>query len=155
MPDGDRRINALAIFLGVATDLGTALGGGVAIGVVIAFMMLAEGTPPQEVQAQLEGPLVQWIGVLLGFGSTLLGGYVAGRVAGCRHMLHGLIVGILGLLIGLLLSLLLGRWSVEWPTIASFLGGIPIATLGGWLAAGTRSAKRAQRSEPQSVSSRS
>lgn len=137
VPD-DRRISALAIFLGFVASLGISYLGGIAINVAVAATLLAQRASLEQVQATLEGPAIQVFSLLLGLGSTLIGGYLAGQVAGCRQTLHGGTVGVLSLVTGRLLSwLLLGTFSINSMNlyaIITFLSVVPMAMLGGWLA---------------------
>lgn len=123
-------IEIKAIVLGFLTDLGGSLVVGFAYGVILGITMVLKGIPQEDIATQLQGPVVLIPGLIIGFGFTLLGGYVAGRIAKYSEILHGGIVGGIGILLGLLLCGSLPLWY----NIISFAGVVPVGMAGGYFA---------------------
>lgn len=78
--------------------------------------------------------------LVVGAGSTVLGGYAAARVAGCLELVHGALVGTGGLLIGAVATPFSALLLPLGYLIPAFLLVLPSAVLGGDLA------RRARRS---------
>jgi len=123
-------IRIKAIVLGFVTDLGGSLVVGIGYGVVLGISMAVKGIPPEEIATLLQGPITLIPGLVFGFGFTLLGGYVAGRIAKHSEILHGGIVGLIGILLGVLFCGSLPLWY----NIISFAGVVPVGMLGGYFA---------------------
>ncbi len=131
----DRRFRWKAVLLGAATDLmGSAIAGVV---LVIVFSVLAgpgEGGA-EEVLSRLgqSWPFLM-ISMVVGGGFTVLGGYVAGRIARHSFLKHALAAGGLSLVLGILLFR--GDDGPYSGLVASLGYGLhlPLALLGGWLA---------------------
>ena len=127
------RIHVKALLLGALTDVGGSLvvGGfmGLAIGIVIG---LGGGLTAID---QLEELSSSWwmlvSGFLVGLAFSLLGGFVAGRLARELEVLHGGLSGLLSALVGLLFpSSTLPTWFLVLCFVAAPLAGM----LGGRLA---------------------
>jgi hypothetical protein len=100
-PEAPRRgISILAVVLGVLTDIGSTVIVGIVIGVVVAIVLLSQGVPPDRLAEYLEGPVYRLASLVPGLGCTVLGGFVAGRVAKRSELLHGAIVGSIVVLLG-------------------------------------------------------
>ena len=123
-------IRVKAVLLGVLTDIGGSVVVGIVIGVVIGVVLAARGVPANEIAARLHGVAVLIPSLVLGFGFTALGGYVAGRVAKQSEVLHGGIVGAIGIPFGLLFAASLPLWY----SIVSIVGVVPFGMLGGLFA---------------------
>jgi hypothetical protein len=118
------RLSAKAILVGAVVDTGTTLVVSVVAGFALAGLAGAEG-------AAFESPAILLLLMALGMGATLLGGFVAGRIAGASHALHGGIVGAIGLVV----SHLLGYDGVPlWAVILGDVLVIPAGVLGALLA---------------------
>jgi hypothetical protein len=76
--------------------------------------------------------------IVLGAGSSVLGGYAAGRFAGFRETLHGALVGFGDVVIGVVGMHYFEASLPAWYTVVSFLSVVPAATLGGRGAARSR-----------------
>ena len=126
----NRRISVKALAFGVLTDIGGSLIVGAAFGLISAIELVAQGVPENELPARLESPIVLVPLLVIGFGFTLLGGFVAGRTSKRAEVTHGGLVGLIGLVFGLLLSASLPSWYA----IASFVGVVPFGMMGGRLA---------------------
>jgi hypothetical protein len=131
----NRRFRWKAVLLGAATDLVGSLVAGVVL--VIAFSILAgpsDGAAEDTVDRLGQSWPFLMISMVVGGGFTVLGGYVAGRIARHSFLKHALVAGGLSLALGILLFR-----SDEGPYsgIVAFLGyglHLPLALLGGWLA---------------------
>jgi hypothetical protein len=123
-------IRIKAVVLGFVTDLGCSLTVAFAYGLILGVSMALKGIPPEEIHTQLQGPVVLIPGLVFGFGFTILGGYVAGRIAKYAEILHGGIVGGIGIILGVFFYGSLPLWY----SIVSFAGVIPAGMAGGCLA---------------------
>lgn len=131
----DRRFRWKAILLGSATDLvGSAIAG---VALVVVFSVLG-GSGEGGAEAALERLGQSWpfllISMVVGGGFTVLGGYVAGRIARHSFLKHALAAGGLSLALGILLF---RSDDGPYSGIVAILGyglHLPLALLGGWLA---------------------
>ena len=130
----NRRINIKAVGLGVLTDVGGSLVLGLMFGVVMVVALAVQGVPQNGVSVRLQEPIFLIPGMIFGFGFTLLGGFVAGRIAKQKQVLHGAIVGAISLLFGL------PFWTSipMWYNLLALAGGIPLGMLGGYIARPSR-----------------
>jgi hypothetical protein len=87
--------------------------------------------------AYLNGPIFLISVAVIGWGFTILGGFIAGRVSKCREILHGGIVGFIGILLGLLF------WASTpvWLNVTSLIFVVPCGMLGGRIAEFTNNKK--------------
>lgn len=138
---GEEKIIAKAVILGVLVDWGGTLLATLVLGVALGVVMAVQGNySPSYMEKAIIFP-----SLVIGFGFTLLGGYIAGRTARQAHLLHGALVGAIGLLLSLLLYLFRPSLYASFPlwyNVLSFAGIIPIAMAGGHLAG-----RRAKRNE--------
>ncbi|MCX6908624.1 MAG: hypothetical protein NTY01_11345 [Verrucomicrobia bacterium] len=123
-------IRIKAIVLGVLADIGVSLVVGITYGIGLTVCMFIKGIRPEEIGTHLSGPMILIPSLLIGFGATLLGGFVAGRVAKHSEILHGAIVGALGIP---LCFLDFGSFPL-WFTVVSCVGLAPAGMMGGYLA---------------------
>lgn len=123
-------IRIKAIVLGVLADIGVSLVVGIAYGIGLTVCLFIKGIRPEEIGAHLSGSVILIPSLLIGFGATLLGGFVAGRVAKQSEILHGAIVGALGIP---LCFIDVGGFPL-WFTIVSCVGLAPAGMAGGYLA---------------------
>jgi hypothetical protein len=135
----DKEISTKAVLLGFLTDVGSTLAYGVAAGIVGCVEAIKSGLKMQEIGEKLPqimtGPGWLAVGGLFGLGSTLLGGYVAGRIAGREHLLHGAITGGLGVLLGIACILYTPSYGAPvWYSVLGLLLTIPAGMAGGTLA---------------------
>jgi hypothetical protein len=125
-----RRINIKAVAWGVLTDTGGSLVVGAILAIITVVVLAMNGTPKNEIEAYLHGPIILILGMIIGFCFTVLGGFIAGRVSRNFEVLHGGIVGFIGIIIG----------SLFWTTLplcyksVSLLGVVPLGMLGGRIA---------------------
>jgi hypothetical protein len=132
----ERGISPKAVLLGFLADVGSTflvscLGGG-----VLGVVLVVGGASPDELNEQMQEPIVLVVGMVVGLACTVLGGFVAGRVAGRSEVLHGALVGVLGAVFGLAFAALHPLWF----NVVGFVCVVPFAALGGRLAAVGRSA---------------
>lgn len=139
-----KRINYKAILLGALTDFcGSILY--IAALVIFEFFnsnktMILQHQTESEVLLKLNTPEIIIFSLCIGFGFTVLGGYIAGRIAKHSQMLHGAIVGGIGLIIGVgsfvieLTAKSFDQRSPLWVSLVSLVGVIPFGILGGRLA---------------------
>jgi hypothetical protein len=125
-----KRISLKALLLGFLTDIGGSLVCGIGLGIVWGIALAARGVPANQIAAHFQGMAFFVTSLVLGFGFTVLGGYVAGRVAKRSEMLHGGIVGGIGIVFGILFAAALPLWC----TIVSSAGVVPFGMVGGFLA---------------------
>lgn len=140
-PDGGRRGSAVAaVAAGLAVDVIGTLIGGVAVTLVLGVVLAMQGVAPEEMAETLaDSSRFQVFTLLFGLAFTVLGGYVAARVANHRELWHGMLLGIASLVLG---EGYIALASVEievWQRIASFLLVVPAGIYGAWL---RRSRKR-------------
>jgi hypothetical protein len=131
----DRRFRWKAVVLGAATDLvGSALAG-VALLFIFSVLTASDAGDTKEVLERLgqSWPFLL-ISMVVGGGFTVLGGYVAGRVARHSFLKHALAAGGLSLALGILVF---GSDDGPYSGVVAFFGyglHLPLALLGGWLA---------------------
>lgn len=130
----NRRISIKALLLGALTDIGGSLVVGSVFGLLIGIVLAVLGVPQNRMDAHLQGLAVLIPSLVIGFGFTVLGGFVAGRVSKSYEVMHGGIVGCIGIVFGLFFWASLPLWY----NIASLLGVVPCGMLGGRIAATTR-----------------
>jgi hypothetical protein len=98
----DLRFRWVAVVVGAATDLGASTLTGIFL--VVAITVGSRSSSVQETMAQLGH---DWsflmTSMLLGGACTVLGGYVAGRLARHSFLTHALAAGLLSLAVGLLI----------------------------------------------------
>ncbi len=105
-PVGDRdpeRTGATwkAVLFGVTTDLFGSTIGGMVLLVLFSSMLVAQGQAPEEISPMLlQSNQYLFLSLAVGLTFTVLGGYVAARVANHRERRHALIVGVIVLIIG-------------------------------------------------------
>lgn len=99
--------------------------------VVMLFLMTAlasQGLSQDEVVARMKTASGEFLSLIIGLGCTVLGGYVAGRMAGRAEVLHGALVAGIGMLVALLLR------ESGVPTLYDIIGFaamLPAGMLGG------------------------
>ena len=131
----NRRFRWKAVVLGAATDLGgSALAGG-ALLFIFSVLSASDAGDTKEVLERLgqSWPFLL-TSMVVGGGFTVLGGYVAGRIARHSFLKHALAAGGLSLALGILLF---GSDDGPYSGILAFFGyglHFPLALLGGWLA---------------------
>jgi hypothetical protein len=131
----DRRFRWKAVVIGAATDLGGSTIAGIAL--VIVFSITAgqgQGSAEDVLgQLALSWPFLM-SSMIVGGALTVLGGYVAGRLARHSFLKHALAAGALSLLFGILFF---GGDDGPYSGLVAIVGyglHLPLAVFGGWLA---------------------
>jgi len=130
--EAHRQFSIKALVLGFLTDVGGSLLFGIVFAILLGIYFGIQGLPESEIVTRLQGQglLILLPSMVVGFGFTVLGGYVAGRISKMREVFHGGLVGGLGLLFGLFFWASLPLWY----NIVALLGVIPCGMLGGRIA---------------------
>lgn len=104
-----------AVTFGVLADVCATVLASLVLFSVLGSVLVSRGASPEELDASLmESDVTTLLGLVLGLGCTVLGGYVAARVANQREYYHGLLTGIAVLVLGeMMLS-----FSPDGPTLA-------------------------------------
>lgn len=131
----DHRFRWKAVFIGAAADLGTSTAAGIAIFLLFSVAFAAEGLTTDQLLAQLVGywPFLL-VSMVVGAGCTVLGGYVAARIARQRFLLHALAAGVMSLVLGILLF---PQDNGPYAGLMALIGyglHLPLAIFGGYLA---------------------
>jgi len=131
----DRRFRWKAVLVGAAIDIAASTVTGIALVVVAALLTGPAAAGAEESVARLsESWTFLMISMILGGACTVLGGYVAGRIARHSFLKHALVAGALSLVVGL--ALFHGDEG-PYAGLLAFLGyglHLPLALLDGWLA---------------------
>lgn len=109
---------------------------------VLGSMLLSQGASPEELDANLmSSQAYLMLSTAVGLACTVLGGYVAARVANQREYYHAMLAGVAVLVFGeLMLSMTPGGYPLAYRIIGDVLV-IPAAIFGGHL---RKSAKYAE-----------
>ncbi len=121
-------IDLKAVFLGFLADTG----GTIAIAVVLAAALSAAGVREDEILERMQSTSGLLLSLIFGLGCSVLGGYVAGRIARRDEIRHGAIAAGLGLILGLLFR---EAGLPLWYELIGIAGIIPAGMAGGYLAA--------------------
>lgn len=132
----DRRFRWKAVLIGAATDLGFSIVAGIVVSVIVSVI----AGPQEGATEEMLGRMSQsWpfllFSMAVGGGFTVLGGYVAARLARHSFLLHALVAGGISLALG---AFLFHGDDGPYAGIVALLGyglHLPLALLGGWLAA--------------------
>jgi hypothetical protein len=131
----DKRFRWKAVLLGALTDLGGSAVAGIVLVVVYALWSApGEGGADEMLERLARSWPFLMVSMVVGGCFTVLGGYVAGRIARHSFLKHALVAGALSLVLGIVLFR-----SDEGPYsgVVALLGyglHLPLALLGGWLA---------------------
>ena len=93
--------------------------------------LLSQGLSQEDVVARMKTVSGELLGLIIGLGCTVLGGYVAGRMAGRDDVLHGALVAGAGVLAALFFR---EGGVPTWYDIIGFAGMLPAGMAGGRLA---------------------
>jgi len=133
----DQRFRWKAVMLGAVTDLGGSAIAGIVL-LIVYTLLYAPGASSDAAQEMLEQLASSWpfllISMVVGGSFTVLGGYVAGRIARHSFLKHAVVAGVLSLVLGILLF---RADDGPYSGVVSLLGyglHLPLALLGGWLA---------------------
>jgi hypothetical protein len=120
-------INFKAAIAGVFVDnAGTLL-----LMTILAAALMSTGLSADEVMRRMKSTNGLLLGLILGLGCTVLGGHLAGRMAGRAEVLHGALVAVVGTVIALIFR---EDGAPRWFDIAGLAGMLPAGMGGGYLA---------------------
>lgn len=135
----EQPIKIKALALGVLAYIGGSQVFGIILSLVMGIILGMLGISMNEINAPVWGPVLSLIS---GFGSAVLGGFVAGRIAKQKQVVHGALVGAIVVAIGIFFILLFcflfcGPLPPAWYSIVSFIGVVLFGMLGGRIAEST------------------
>lgn len=120
-------INFKAIIVGaVADNAGTLL-----LMTVLAALLVRTGLSEDEVMSRMKSAAGLLLGLIVGLGCTVGGGYLAGRMAGRAEVLHGALAAAVGLVLSIIF------WESGdplWFDITGFAMMLPAGMAGGYVA---------------------
>jgi len=120
-------INFKAVIVGAIVDnAGTLL-----VMTTLAALLVKTGLSEDEVMTRMKDTNGLLLGLIIGLGFTLLGGFFAGRMAANAKLLHGALVAIVGMIITVVFW---EKGGPLWFDIAGFAGMLPAGIAGGYLA---------------------
>ena len=97
-----------AIAFGLLADIGGTLTGGGLLGLIYGFQMASSGATQEQVhEAMVNVPAWSWYFIastILGFGCSILGGYVCERIACRGDYSLGLLLGAISMTLGVVLG---------------------------------------------------
>ena len=119
-----------AILLGVLTDIGGTLAASVVLSVLAALSMGDTAADPDAFRNNLGSGLWQLLAMAMGSLCTLLGGYVAARVANHAEYRYAAVCGLLSLVLSELFATGSDMQSDFGLRIAGWIVTVPLAMLG-------------------------
>lgn len=126
-------ISIKAILLGVITDIAGSTVAGIIMMPIFGSNLFTEEMTGQELEeallAMTQGNEFLLTSLIVGIIFTVIGGYVAARVAKKGIYLNSGMVGVIGVFLGILLA----RDAAPWFDVAGYISVIPAALLGGYL----------------------
>jgi len=129
-----RIINIKAIIAGFTADFFASLIFTILLTILVAVILSAKGFHQSDIETKLVEVASGWpymfLTMTVGLIFTIMGGYIAGRIAGSGEYFHSAAVGVINVLLGLL-------FITQYPllyAIAGILLPIPAALLGGNMA---------------------
>ena len=130
MQDGKIRLADVkfkAVIVGaVADNAGTLF-----VMTLLAAALASAGLSEDEVMSRMRSTSGLLLGLIIGLGCTVLGGYIAGRIARQDERTHGALVAVIGMVIAVIFR---DGGDPAWFDIAGFAGMLPAGMLGGHLA---------------------
>jgi len=121
------KIKIKAIALGFLVDTAGSFFLGIILGIILTINQVKQEIYSQDIYYLI-------LSLIIGFGFTCLGGYVAGRISKDSQVLHGGVVGGLGLIWGVILYYFFPSPIPIWFHVISYTGLVPVGMLGGDLA---------------------
>ncbi len=97
----------------------------------LAALLVSRGLSEDEVMGRMKSTSGLLLGLIIGLGCTILGAYLAGRIAKQAEVLHGVLVAFAGMAVALIFN-----ESVDplWFDIVGFAAMLPAGIAGGYLA---------------------
>jgi hypothetical protein len=128
-------LKVIAVFAGLLTDIVGSIFVGVGLAILIGIVTTTSSDPSVTCSTLRQSFPVRLIGLFGTTLSTVLGGYVAGRLAKTNSIPNSLVVGLLSLLLALVTAATFPGVTPLWKIIAGSIVTIPAAVLGGYIAA--------------------
>ncbi len=120
-------IKVKAVIVGVIADnAGTLL-----LMALLAAALKSRGLSVDEVMSRMKSTNGLLLGLILGLGCTVLGGFFAGKIAGRAEVLHGVLVAIAGMAMALIFR---ESGTPLWFDVAGLVGMLLAGMAGGHLA---------------------
>lgn len=134
-PGGERQGSfTKAVLVGLAVDIGGTFAASILLSVLVGVVMSSAGhTAEATADLFAESVVLKTAMMAIGIGCTVLGGYVAARVANRTELNVALVFGLCTLAAGELLSRWMGNNTGGWEQAAFLVITIPAALFGGWL----------------------
>ena len=127
-------VNIKAIFIGFVSDFAASTIFGIALSFFMAVVLAIKGYKDAELETQLigllDGTTYRILSLIVGLGFTMMGGYLAGRIAKSGEYFHSGAVGLLNVFFGLFF---IGMY-FSWYSVIAFLLVFPAAIIGGDMA---------------------
>ncbi|MDT8318038.1 MAG: hypothetical protein RQ824_08625 [bacterium] len=127
-------INIKAIFIGFVSDFVASAVFGIALSFFMAVVLAMKGYKDAELEKSLitllDGTTYRILSIIVGLGFTMMGGYLAGRIARSGEYFHSGAVGLLNVIFGLFF---IGMYTT-WYSVTAFLLVLPAAVIGGDMA---------------------
>ena len=127
-------VNIKAILVGFVSDFVASTIFGVVLSLFMAIVLAMKGYKDAELEKSLisllDGTTYRILSLIVGLGFTMMGGYVAGRIARSGEYFHSGAVGLLNVLFGLFF---IGMY-FTWYSVIAFLLVLPAAIIGGDMA---------------------
>jgi len=120
-------IKLKAVIVGAVVDNATTL----FIMTFLAAALVSAGISEDEVMSRMKSANGLLLGLIIGLGCTVLGAYVAGRMAKQAEVLHGALVAAIGMVIALIFR---ESGVPAWFDILGFAAMLPAGMAGGYLA---------------------
>ena len=135
-------ISVKGVLLGVLADVAGSTVSGIIMIPIFGGNILTEEMSDKEldeaIHAMTQGNEFLLTSLVVGLIFTVIGGYVAARVAKKGIYLNSGMVGVIGVVLGILLA---GETAL-WFDVAGFISVIPAALVGGYLFKSTRKIER-------------
>jgi peroxiredoxin len=125
-----KEIRVKALLLGVLADFGGGVVTGILMGIFGGIIFFSKSISGDGLDASSFGNVFRIPSLVFGWGFTILGGYVAGRVANQSEVLHGGLVGAINIPLGLLFAFACPLWL----NVIFFALIIPCGMAGGLIA---------------------
>ena len=125
-------LNIRAIGIGVLVDIGGTIVAALIFAIVYSIILSQQGYSPDEIESMMTtSSFVYFVGLILGLGCTVLGGFVCGRITKREEVKHSALVGLVGLVLALLST---GGPEPIWYQIIGVILTVPLAVVGGYIA---------------------
>jgi len=98
---------------------------------LLVAALFSTGLSEDEVMIRMKNTNGLLLGLILGLGFTVLGGFFAGKIAGRADILHGVLVAIVGMAMALIFR---ESDSPLWFDVVGLTGMLPAGIFGGFLA---------------------